>query len=139
MFCTLACFVSNGPRGTHPSMIVFKVPPVIPTRGLWIVMMFLNGIIGMAGQVCPSLPSSPIESDPCILNRERPSWPWVFKGKLLHAAPLLCIPQCVFSVMCHFRVRNASTVFRSCLPFFSSLSFSIRRLPRSLSQGRSLS
>jgi len=31
-------------------MIVFNVRPVVPTRGLWIVMMLLNGIFGMAGQ-----------------------------------------------------------------------------------------
>ena len=44
--------------GTHPSMIVFNIPPVIPTRGSWLLLMFLIGIFGMIGQVCPSTPSS---------------------------------------------------------------------------------
>ena len=47
----LACFVSDGP---HPSMIVFNIPPVIPKRESWIVMMFLNGIFALIGQVCSS-------------------------------------------------------------------------------------
>jgi hypothetical protein len=32
-------------------MIIFKVHPVIPTRGLWLLMMFLIGIFGLIAQV----------------------------------------------------------------------------------------
>jgi hypothetical protein len=33
-------------------MIAFNIRPVIPTRPLWVVMMFLIGIFGMIAQVC---------------------------------------------------------------------------------------
>ena len=39
-------------------MIAFNIPPVIPKRELWILMMFLNGIFALIGQVCSSIPSS---------------------------------------------------------------------------------
>ncbi|KAH9980407.1 hypothetical protein BJV74DRAFT_779691 [Russula compacta] len=31
-------------------MIIFKIPPVIPTRGAWLVIMFLIGIFGLIAQ-----------------------------------------------------------------------------------------
>jgi hypothetical protein len=38
----------------HLSMIIFKIPPVIPTRISWLVLIFLVGIFGLVGQVCSS-------------------------------------------------------------------------------------
>jgi hypothetical protein len=41
-------------------MIIFKVPLVIPTRGLWVLVLFLIGIFGLIAQVCSpiALPSA---------------------------------------------------------------------------------
>jgi hypothetical protein len=49
---------SDGSLGTHSSMIVFKVHPVVPTRALWLFMMFLIGLFGLIAQVCSSTFSS---------------------------------------------------------------------------------
>ncbi len=54
----VAGFDSDGPLGTPSSMIVFKVHPVVPTRALWLFMMFLIGLFGLIAQVCSSTPSS---------------------------------------------------------------------------------
>jgi hypothetical protein len=35
----------------HPSMIIFKIPPVIPKDILWLVMTLLIGILGSTAQV----------------------------------------------------------------------------------------
>jgi hypothetical protein len=51
VFRAFACFDSDSPLGTHTSMIVFKVHPVIPARGLWLLMMFLIGFFGLIAQV----------------------------------------------------------------------------------------
>lgn len=75
-FRVSACFLPKGPilasaphSGICPSMIIFKIPPVIPTRGLWLVM-FLIGIFGLIAQVCPLILSSLSLSDRGILNWE---------------------------------------------------------------------
>ncbi len=39
----------------HSRMILFKVPLVIPTRALWLVLLFVVGILGFTGQVCHPL------------------------------------------------------------------------------------
>ena len=39
---------------TGPSMIAFKIPPVIPTQILWLVMLPLISIFGLFAQVCLS-------------------------------------------------------------------------------------
>jgi hypothetical protein len=94
-------------------MIVFNVPVVIPTRGLWIFMMIVNGIIGLVGQVCSSNPFIPGLT---MLVSERHSWPWVFKGRQHHVALSPCIPQCVF-----FRLRSweMSQLYLGCFCHFA--------------------
>ena len=41
----------------HPSMRIFQIPPVIPTRVLTLVLIFLVGIFGSIGQVYSTLQS----------------------------------------------------------------------------------
>ncbi|SRR6266702_1208439 len=36
-------------------MILFKIPPVIPTRILWLTMLFLIGVLGLTAQVSHSV------------------------------------------------------------------------------------
>lgn len=48
---------------THPSMVLFKITPVIPTNFLWFAMLLLIGILGLISQVRPSVPSSSV-ADP---------------------------------------------------------------------------
>ena len=49
-------------------MIAFNVRPVIPSRPLWVVMMFLIGIFGMIAQVCYASGSNPFNPGHCILK-----------------------------------------------------------------------
>jgi hypothetical protein len=37
-------------------MIIFKIPVVITTGGLWLLMMFLIDITNLIAQVCSSIP-----------------------------------------------------------------------------------
>ena len=46
---------------THFSMLLFKIPPVIPTQASWLAMLIFISILGLITQVCSSLHSS---SDP---------------------------------------------------------------------------
>lgn len=45
------------PLVAHPSMRIFQIPPVIPTRVLWLVIMFFVGVLSLIGQVCSSIHS----------------------------------------------------------------------------------
>jgi hypothetical protein len=57
--CSALSFVSlKGPVLTHLSMIIFNVHPVIPTRVLTLVIMFLVSLLGLAAQVCSTTFSS---------------------------------------------------------------------------------
>jgi hypothetical protein len=42
----------KGPPDIRFSMVIFKIPPVIPTDTLWFAMLFLIGILGLIAQVC---------------------------------------------------------------------------------------
>jgi drug/metabolite transporter (DMT)-like permease len=46
----LATFSSQCILVSTIGMIAFKIPPVIPTRALWLLMMFLIGIFGLIAQ-----------------------------------------------------------------------------------------
>ena len=52
--CTLFPLLKEQFDVTDPSMITFKIPPVIPTRILWLVMLLLISIFGLIAQVRPS-------------------------------------------------------------------------------------
>ena len=45
----------KAPLIAHPSMKIFTIAPVIPTRVLWLVMMFFVGVLGLIAQVCSSI------------------------------------------------------------------------------------
>ena len=96
------CFIFDGALGTYPSlsMLIFKIPVVITTGGLWLVMMFLIDITNLIAQVCSSFPLvSHYRSVTCgILNRLRPLCPRFSKGEQLPVVASLCIHQCVVSV-----------------------------------------
>jgi hypothetical protein len=97
----LASF-SDGTLGTHPSMIIFKIPIVITTGGLWLLMMFLIDITNLIAQVvCSSIPlatGSHHRSLTCgVLNRLRPFWSWVFQRETASRGSLamytsVCLP-----------------------------------------------
>jgi hypothetical protein len=40
-----------------PSMIIFKIAPVIPNDLVWFAMLVLIGVLGLIGQVCTSMTS----------------------------------------------------------------------------------
>ena len=42
------------PLVAPPSMKISEIPPVIPTRVLWLVIMFFVGVLGLIAQVCLS-------------------------------------------------------------------------------------
>ncbi|KAI9439322.1 hypothetical protein H4582DRAFT_1948460 [Lactarius indigo] len=47
---SLNFFASQSVLGSMLGMVLFKVPLVVPTRVLWLVMLFVVGILGMIGQ-----------------------------------------------------------------------------------------
>jgi hypothetical protein len=46
----LICFLKL-PLVAHPSMRIFRIHPVIPTRVLWLVIMLFVGVLSLIGQV----------------------------------------------------------------------------------------
>src|SRR6266571_3548585 len=57
------------PLNTYYSMILFKVPLVIPTRTLGLAMLFLNAIFGVFVQVCNLVPAP----SPCSSTHSQPT------------------------------------------------------------------
>lgn len=85
------------PEGTfepYCRMILFKVPPVIPTQVLWLVMLFAVGILGLIGQVCYPCWYSDHLMWP-IFGLWRLFWQWVFNAKQLGVALSQFIPRYV--------------------------------------------
>ena len=52
--CPLFPFLKEHCDTTDPSMIAFKIPPVMPTRILWLVLLLVISVFGLIAQVRPS-------------------------------------------------------------------------------------
>jgi len=63
---------------TYYSMILFKVPLVVPTYALGKAMLLLNAMFGILGQVCYPVPVSP---SPRILTQVCPTYAGSFHDR----------------------------------------------------------
>ncbi|SRR6266702_514399 len=87
-------------------MILFKIPPVIPTRILWLTMLFLIGVLGLIAQVSHpvQLLSSPHSLTVLFSTHEDPfddgtsmrnSRPRYSRGLYLGISSVFALSECI--------------------------------------------